>query len=75
MGAGSPAGSDTDVSPMGIVQGHAYSLLDACEIDSVKLVQLRNPWGNEVEWKGAWGDNSTEWTERRRRVIYDRMKQ
>lgn len=75
MGAGSPDGSDADVSPLGIVQGHAYSLLDVCEIDGTKLVQLRNPWGNEVEWKGPWGDNSAEWTERRRRIVYDRMKQ
>ena len=28
MGAGSKSGSDKDVSPMGIVQGHAYSVLD-----------------------------------------------
>ena len=33
MRAGTPDGSDTDVSPMGIVQGHAYAVLDATEID------------------------------------------
>ena len=38
MGAGSPAGSDTDVSPMGIVQGHAYSILDVATIDGHNLV-------------------------------------
>ena len=38
MGAGSPSGSDRDVSPMGIVQGHAYSILDVAIIDSHKLV-------------------------------------
>ena len=27
----------------------------------VRLVRCRNPWGNEVEWKGAWSDNSYEW--------------
>ena len=27
----------------------------------VPLVRLRNPWGNEVEWKGAWADGSPEW--------------
>lgn len=27
----------------------------------VKLIRLRNPWGNDVEWKGAWSDNSREW--------------
>jgi hypothetical protein len=29
-GAGSPAGSDADVSDMGIVQGHAYGILKVC---------------------------------------------
>ena len=75
MGAGSPQGSDSDVSRLGIVQGHAYSILDVFEVEGNKLVQLRNPWGDKTEWKGAWGDNSREWTERRKRIIYDRMKQ
>ena len=22
----------------------------------VQLVRVRNPWGNECEWKGAWSD-------------------
>jgi S-formylglutathione hydrolase FrmB len=57
-------GSDT-VSPLGIAQMHAYSVLDACEVEGNKLLQLRNPWGR-TEWKGAWGDNSEEWTERRK---------
>jgi Calpain family cysteine protease len=75
MGAGSPAGSDSDVSNMGIVQGHAYSLLDVCEVEGNKLIQLRNPWGEATEWKGAWSDSSKEWNERRRRIVYERMKQ
>lgn len=45
MGAGSPAGSDSEdnASPSGIVQGHAYSLLDVVEIDGNQLLKLRNP--------------------------------
>ena len=27
----------------------------------VPLLRIRNPWGNEVEWKGAWADGSDEW--------------
>lgn len=23
--------------------------------------RIRNPWGNDVEWKGAWSDSSSEW--------------
>ena len=75
MGAGSPAGSDTDVSALGIVQGHAYSILDVATIDGNNLIQLRNPWGGDTEWKGAWGDNSDMWNEKRKREAYNRMKE
>ncbi len=68
----SPSGSDTDVSSAGIVQGHAYSILSAHEVDGVRLLQLRNPWGSGAEWKGAWSDGSPEWTPRmRKRVGYN----
>lgn len=47
------AGVDTDVSSAGIVQGHAYAILNAVEESDAKgsyqLVQLRNPWG-QTEW-------------------------
>lgn len=45
----------------GILQGHAYSLLHVAEIDGVKLVCCRNPWGNDTEWNGPWSDRSAEW--------------
>mmetsp|Transcript_4023 Transcript_4023/g.3362 ORF Transcript_4023/g.3362 Transcript_4023/m.3362 type:complete len:169 (-) Transcript_4023:98-604(-) len=38
-----------------IVYEHAYSILDAEEIDNNKLFQLRNPHGMG-EWEGKWGD-------------------
>ncbi|XP_053553696.1 calpain-3 [Bombina bombina] len=48
----------------GLVKGHAYSLTAVEETtykgDKVKLVRLRNPWG-QVEWNGSWSDNSKEW--------------
>ncbi len=28
---------------------------------SVQLIRIRNPWGNEAEWKGRWSDQSSEW--------------
>ncbi|KAI9194919.1 hypothetical protein LWI28_010135 [Acer negundo] len=64
LGAGSPSGSDVHISSSGIVQGHAYSILQVREVDSHKLVQIRNPWANEVEWNGPWSDSSPEWTDR-----------
>ena len=45
--------------------GHAYSLTGAKtlyaykrgRLKKVELVCIRNPWGNEVEWKGPWSDH------------------
>ena len=65
LGAGSPSGSDTETSTLGIVQGHAYALLDVREIDGHRLLKLRNPWGR-VEWKGDWSARSPLWTARMR---------
>lgn len=67
MGAGSPqhANGDRESSQQGIVFGHAYSVLDVKDIDGNKLIQLRNPHGNNgAEWKGDWSDNSYKWTQR-----------
>ena len=38
MGANSNEGKDTDMNPMGIAFGHAYSILDVCEVEGHKLV-------------------------------------
>uniref|UniRef100_A0A3B4X040 Calpain-1 catalytic subunit n=1 Tax=Seriola lalandi dorsalis TaxID=1841481 RepID=A0A3B4X040_SERLL len=44
-----------------LVKGHAYSLTAVVYRGNMtKLVRIRNPWG-EVEWTGAWSDNSREW--------------
>jgi hypothetical protein len=45
----------------GILEKHAYSIMEVREINGLRLVKLRNPWGN-TEWNGAWSDGSREWT-------------
>lgn len=60
--------SGAEMKSSGIIDAHAYSLLEANPIitDSKKqarLLKLRNPWGFE-EWKGAWSDHDDKnWTE------------
>ncbi|KAK3238052.1 hypothetical protein CYMTET_51910 [Cymbomonas tetramitiformis] len=44
----------------GIVDGHAYTMIGVREVKSIKLVNVRNPWGS-FEWTGAWSDNASEW--------------
>ena len=49
----------------GLVAGHAYALIAVKEVKSkgLKLVQLRNPWGEGgMEWNGDWSDSSPLWT-------------
>lgn len=52
----------------GLVEGHAYSLMQVEDIPEkmergtdIRLLELRNPWGNEVEWNGAWSDGDRKW--------------
>jgi len=45
-----------------LVLGHAYTLLGVQKLsDGVRLIKLRNPWG-EDSWKGDYGWKSEKWT-------------
>ncbi|CAH0545793.1 unnamed protein product [Brassicogethes aeneus] len=56
-------------TPEGLIRGHAYSITRVQYVDistpnvtgKIPLLRLRNPWGNEAEWNGAWSDDSPEW--------------
>ena len=66
MCSGIDGGNEEKDQELGLVAGHAYGLIAAKDItnkngEKVNIVQLRNPWG-QFEWKGAWADNSDEWT-------------
>jgi hypothetical protein len=67
LAAGSPggAGSDTKASKKGIVQGHAYSIIEVREVEDYRLIKLKNPHGScGQEWKGDWSDESSQMTKR-----------
>jgi hypothetical protein len=58
MGCGSHSGSDTNHNDLGIVLGHAFSVLDVKDVDNIKFMQIRNPHGNGgQEWTGDYSDN------------------
>ena len=45
----------------GLIMGHAYTVTGVRKLNDFELVRIRNPWGNEQEWNGAWSDGSEEW--------------
>ena len=71
------AGTSTDtynlnIEELGLIPGHAYTCLEVKEVTTksgkVKLVHLRNPWGNG-EWSGDWCDSSRKWTDDIRKQV------
>ncbi|CUI14920.1 calpain-like cysteine peptidase, putative [Bodo saltans] len=47
----------------GLALGHAYTALQSRFFPqhNLRLMQIRNPWGNGVEWTGRWGDHDASW--------------
>ncbi|XP_043191585.1 calpain-A-like, partial [Amphibalanus amphitrite] len=46
---------------LGLVQGHAYTVTGLARpqhqtLGRPRLVRIRNPWADHVEWNGAWSD-------------------
>jgi len=63
MAAGTRQGSDSQHHE-GIVDGHAYTILD-CENDvagtEFDLIKVRNPWGRKEFVSGRWDDDGPGW--------------
>ncbi|CAI2386063.1 unnamed protein product [Moneuplotes crassus] len=57
---------------MGLISEHAYSVIEAREIETPKgkerLLKMRNPWGHK-EWLGKWSDNDESWTDELRETL------
>ena len=45
----------------GLINGHAYTVTKVMELHSKKLIRVRNPYGGDGEWNGAWSDDSKKW--------------
>ncbi|KAJ3662394.1 hypothetical protein Zmor_006745 [Zophobas morio] len=49
----------------GLITTHAYSVTGMKPIrvgdSDIRLIRVRNPWGNDAEWNGDWSDNSDSW--------------
>ena len=78
--SGRKTGKDkSDLREVGIIDAHAYSLLEANPIvteekQKVRLLKLRNPWGFE-EWNGDWSDHDDKnWTESLKKRMNFRAK-
>ena len=57
--------SDPNIERVGLVQGHAYTLINFNKIQTsqgknVFLFRIRNPW-SQGEWTGDWSDKSKLW--------------
>lgn len=67
MGCGTNNAEGHNLREVGLVGGHAYSILDVREAvtrtgEVVRLLRVRNPHGC-TEWNGEWSDSSDMWSE------------
>ncbi|XP_060128944.1 calpain-13 isoform X2 [Zootoca vivipara] len=64
MGCVTPPENGAVNEKNGIVQGHAYTVVETAEVPYMgmteRLIRLWNPYGRK-EWIGAWSDRSMEW--------------
>jgi len=64
--------SNEEMKNLGVVYNHVFSCVGTYALeDGTRLLRLRNPWGQDGEWSGAWSDKSEEWTEERKAEVPD----
>ncbi|GMR41989.1 hypothetical protein PMAYCL1PPCAC_12184 [Pristionchus mayeri] len=63
---------EEEASRAGLVDCHAYALLDLRKLDGKRLLMVKNPW-THLRWKGRFSENDKEsWTEERKKALdYD----
>jgi hypothetical protein len=52
-----------EVTPSGVVYGHAFAVVDAIEGEGYQLVRIENPWSGGSDYASPYADDSPFWDE------------
>lgn len=54
---------EAEQGQQGILENHYYTIMDMRDFpkDNLKLVRVRNPWGNEGVWTGPFCEEADDW--------------